>query len=371
MKKLSLFALSLICALSSSAQTLTDQQLREYAASMLMVGFKGSTADSKSDAARYLRDLKVGGIILFDVDLTGDATIGSRNFVSREQVRQLTDSLRSFSGGRPFFIAADQEGGRVARLKTQYGFHPTVSAQHLGKVNKEDTTRKYARIMAEDLADAGINMNLGPILDVNINPNCPVIGKLLRSFSSDPNQVAKHAQWFIEEHAKKGIVCAVKHFPGHGSSTEDSHYGLTDISSTWSPKELIPYQTLIKAGKLKAVMSAHIFNRQLDPYQPGTLSQKMLTDLLRNHLLFDGIILSDDMYMKGIIDNYQISDAIIMAINAGVDMMIMGNNISTGYEPERPFNVVDIIVKAVKKGLIPEERIIDAHARITRTLAEM
>ena len=165
---------------AASAQTaVPDSLLRRYAAEMLMVGFK---ADSITPSCDAVRDLHVGGIILFDVDLTGAKTIGSRNITSRHRLRQLTTNLQSFSDGR-LLIALDQEGGRVARLKTQYGYQPTVSHKYLGEVNRRDTTYHYASLMAEDLAWSGVNMNLAPDIDVNINPACPVIGKLNRSFT--------------------------------------------------------------------------------------------------------------------------------------------------------------------------------------------
>ena len=349
---------------AASAQTaVPDSLLRRYAAEMLMVGFKADSITPSCDAVRYVRDLHVGGIILFDVDLTGAKTIGSRNITSRHRLRQLTTNLQSFSDGR-LLIALDQEGGRVARLKTQYGYQPTVSHKYLGEVNRRDTTYHYASLMAEDLAWSGVNMNLAPDIDVNINPACPVIGKLNRSFSCDTVIVANNAEWFIDAHHAHGVTCAVKHFPGHGSSNADSHYGLTDVTDTWKPCELFPFSHLIKQGKLDAVMTAHIFNRNIDKTLPATLSHEILTTLLREKMGFNGVILTDDMYMQGIVDNYAIEDAIVLAINAGADMLVMGNNITTGYEPERPFKVVQMIVDAVKAGKISPERLRESYDRI-------
>ena len=349
---------------AASAQTaVPDSLLRRYAAEMLMVGFKADSITPSCDAVRYVRDLHVGGIILFDVDLTGAKTIGSRNITSRHRLRQLTTNLQSFSDGR-LLIALDQEGGRVSRLKTQYGYQPTVSHKYLGEVNRRDTTYHYASLMAEDLAWSGVNMNLAPDIDVNINPACPVIGKLNRSFSCDTVIVANNAEWFIDAHHAHGVTCAVKHFPGHGSSNADSHYGLTDVTDTWKPCELFPFSHLIKQGKLDAVMTAHIFNRNIDKTLPATLSHEILTTLLREKMGFNGVILTDDMYMQGIVDNYNIAEAIILTINAGADILVMGNNITTGFEPDRPFHVVDIIVDAVKAGKITPERLKQSYDRI-------
>lgn len=355
-----------VCGMMAWAENpYSDAKLRQYAAEMLMVGFKADSITPDCDAVRYVRDLHVGGVILFDVDLTGSRQIGSRNITSRERLRTLTKQLQSYSDGH-LLIALDQEGGRVARLKTEYGFHPTVSHKYLGEMNNRDTTAHYASVMASDLAWAGVNMNIAPVIDVDVDPNCPVIGKLGRSFSADSAVVARNAEWFIRAHHRKHVTCAVKHFPGHGSSAADSHYGLTDVTLSWQPYEMYPYHYLIKHKMLHAVMTAHIFNRNIDPDYPATLSYKTLTEVLRNQLHFDGVILTDDMYMQGIVDNYDIAEAIILAINAGADILVMGNNITTGYESERPFKVVDIIVNAVKQGKIPAYRLRQSYERIRK-----
>lgn len=334
------------------------------AAQMLMVGFRGDSVTEDSDAARYVRDLGVGAIILFDVDLTGDATIGSRNVTSKQRLQRMTDQLQSWGGGR-LLIALDQEGGRVARLKPQYGYLPTVSAARIGQMARADSTRHYARQMAQEVAQSGVNVNLAPDVDL-LNPLCPPLGKIDRCFSSSPSVIAWHAGMFIDEHHKQGVMCTLKHFPGHGNALGDSHQGLVDVTDTWQNNELRPFTLLIEQGKADLVMTAHIFNRHLDPDYPATLSRKMLTGILRQQLHYDGVILSDDMYMQGIIDHYQIEPAIVLAINAGCDMLCVGNNISTGFEADRPFRLVDMIVNAVKDGRIALERIQEANRHINQ-----
>ena len=375
MKNYILFAfMTLSLALSAYSakryEKLPDETLRRYAAQMLIVGFKGDSIDENSDAARYVRDLHVGGIILFDVDLTGSATIGSRNITSKQQLERLTSDLRRLAG-YDLLIAVDQEGGRVCRLKEQYGFQPTVSAEHLGNINRRDTTYLYAERMAKEMQSVGVNVNLAPLLDVNINKQCPVIGKLHRSFSSNPEVVTDNAEWMIDAHHAHGVLCAVKHFPGHGSATSDSHYGLTDVTGTWKKEELEPFRRLIEADKVDMIMTAHIFNRQLDPELPATLSKNMIQGVLRDVLGYEGVVVTDDMYMQGIIDHYPIREAVVKAINAGADMLVMGNNISTGYEPNRPFDIVEMIVDAVKNGEISRQRLIESHERIERLLERL
>lgn len=367
MKKLLLSTIIFVAtaATSFSAQkaTLPDSTLRQYAAKMLMVGFKGDSVTDSSDAARYVRDLKVGGIILFDVDLTGTAKIGSRNITSKERLTKMTADLQRYAGGN-LLIAIDQEGGMVRRLRPEYGYSQTVSQEYLGKINSRDTTMKYAGRMAKEIKESGVNVNLAPLIDVNVNPECPVIGALHRSYSSDTAIVSNNAKWSIEAHHRNGVLCAVKHFPGHGSSASDSHYGLTDVTDTWQSYELAPFRELISSGKADMVMTAHIFQRNLDPEYPATLSKKIIDGVLRKQLGFEGVVLTDDMYMQGIIDNYKVEDAIVLAINAGADILVMGNNISTGYEPERPFHIVDMIVRAVKEGRIDQQRLIESNQRI-------
>ncbi len=347
----------------------SDSVLRRWAAQMLMVGFRGNTIDDQSDAARYVRDLHVGSIVLFDVDLTGDASIGSRNVTSKEQVAQLTRDLQGYAHDYRLLIALDQEGGKVARLKPQYGFEPVVSQEYLGKLGNEDSTRFYGHRIASQLSSSGVNVNLAPVIDIN-HPDCPAIGRLQRSYG-DVRTVVKHSKVVIDEHHKQHVLCAVKHFPGHGSATSDSHWGFVDVTLTWSPQELEPFKKLIKKRKIDLVMTAHIFNRNIDPHYPATLSRKTIDGLLRKQLGYDGVVVTDDMYMEGIIKQYNIENALILAINAGADLLCVGNNINTGFEADRPFRLVDIIVKAVKQGRIPYGRLYQSHQRIEKLLKKL
>lgn len=346
-----------------------DSVLRREVARMLLVGFKGDKINSQSDAARYVRDLHVGGIILFDVDLTGSAKIGSRNITSKDQLTQLTGDLQSYAD-EPLIIAADQEGGLVCRMKKQYGFKPTVNALYLGNIDKRDTTMHYAQQIAKEMAQCGVTLNLAPVLDVHLDAN-PHLGHYKRCFSTNVDVITRNAGWFIDAHHSQGVLCAVKHFPGQGNATGDSHYELVDVTNQWIPQELEPYKSLIEQGKIDVVMTAHIYNRQLDPDYPATLSRKMVTGVLREKLGFDGVVVSDDMYMDGILSQHSVPDAFALAINAGVDLLLVGNNIDTGFEAERPFLLVDMIVDLVKNGRVPYERIHQSSERIKRLKANI
>lgn len=369
-KRYYIFVLGVVAlGLSSMGQTIPRDSVSYLAGRMLMVGFKGDSIAPDNPVVSYLRDVRVGGIILFDVDLTGSRRLGSRNITSSQQLKRLTEDLRNIAG-YPLLIAADQEGGLVQRLKPEYGFESIPSARYLGGVANPDTTEFWGNRIAEQLVNAGINMNLAPEVDLH-RDNCPVIGGLDRSFSGNPDSVVFHAGIMIDAFHSHGIRATLKHFPGHGSATADSHYGLTDVTLTWHENELEPFRQLIDCGKADAIMTAHIFNRNIDADYPATLSHKIITGLLRQKLGYDGLIITDDLYMQGIIDNYSIEQALILAINAGVDMIIVGNNITTGFEPDRPARLVKIIVDAVEDGKIPVSRLIEANRRIDALHGEL
>lgn len=366
MKKLVIFALSLLCMLPAAAEALGRDSLARLAARMLIVGFKGDTITPGNPVIGYLRDVKVGGIILFDVDLTGTKKLGSRNITGRGQLQKLTNDLRQIAD-YPLIITADQEGGLVQRLKPQYGYEAVPSARHLGSTGRIDSTYFWSELLAKQLVEAGINLNLAPEVDLH-NDDCPVIGKLDRAYSTNPDSVALHATAAIDAFHDHGILATLKHFPGHGSAMADSHYGLTDVTPTWTDRELVPFKRIIDSGKADAIMTAHIFNRNIDPDYPATLSEKIITGLLRKRLGYNGVVITDDLYMQGIIDNYAIDKALVLAINAGADMIIVGNNITTGFEADRPARLVEIIVKAVETGQIDASRLIEANARIDALL---
>ena len=357
-------AIALLAAGSLFAQLPSDSLLRRSAAGMLMVGFKGDSVIEDCDAARYVRDLKVGAIVLFDIDVTGDATLGSRNITSKERLASMTSQLYAWAD-YPLLIATDQEGGKVARLKPQYGFQPTVPAEYLGTVDNEDTTRYYAARLSSEMHESGVNVNLAPVVDV-LNHDCAAVGHYLRCFSTDPKAIARHAGWFIDECHRHDVLCTLKHFPGHGNAIDDSHYGFVDVTNGWTAAELEPFRILIDAGKADLIMTAHLFNRNIDDEYPATLSAKTINGLLRGEMGYDGVVVTDDLYMQAIRNQYSIPTALELAINAGADLICVGNNISTGFEADRPFKLVDMIVNSVKQGRISWERLQQSHERLMK-----
>jgi len=323
-------------------QEISDKEIAERIGQMIMVGFRGTEISEKSDIVKVIKDVKIGGVILFDYDVPSKSF--PRNILNPEQTKELVFDLQRYSLS-PLFVAIDAEGKEVNRLKKEYGFSGDSSPEGI----------------SQELKDLGFNMNLAPVVDLNINPNNPIIGN--RSFSSDPQEVFSYAQTFIEAHNKKGIITVAKHFPGHGSSSNDSHLGLVDITETYREEEIIPYKLLLEKDLLNAVMTAHIFNRDIDKNYPATLSSLFLKDILRDQIGFEGVIISDDMQMKAISDYYGFEDAIIKAINAGCDLLLFSNNASE-FDERIAYKIKDIIFQAIKDGKISKERIIESSNRI-------
>ncbi len=340
--------------------SLDSLTLRERVAQMLLVGFRGCHASECSAVLDDISGLGAGGVILFDRDVA-DPSLPLRNVESPEQLRALVAALRS-AARIPLLVAIDQEGGQVNRLKTSRGFPASVSHAALGGAEGVEGTRVAATLIAATLDDAGINFNLAPVVDLDANPDNPIIRARERSFSADPEAVARHARAFVEAHRARGVMCCVKHFPGHGSAAGDTHAGFVDVTTTWSERELLPFRRLIESAACDAVMSAHVFNATLDCAHPATLSPAVLTGLLRGQLGFEGLIVSDDMQMGAIASHYGLQDAVERAVCAGVDLLCFGNNLH--FDPQIARKVVDILVRAVEEGRVPRERIDESCARL-------
>ncbi len=352
----------LIAATSCSQpepQTETDVPLDVKIGQMLKIGFRGMQVADTNHIVRDIQKYHLGGVVLFDYDVPRDTAY--RNIQSPEQVKKLVNNLKQLADN-PLIVSIDQEGGRVARLKPKYGFPETVSAQYLGTLDNPDSTRYYARQSAQTLSKLGINVNLAPVVDVNLNPDNPVIGGLERSFSSDPKTVTRQARIYIKTLHKHDILTVLKHFPGHGSSEEDSHLGVVDVTDTWSRKELIPYRQLIDSNLVDAVMTAHIFNAKLDSTYPATLSKPIITGILRDSLGFEGVVISDDLMMGAIRKEYGLKTTIQEALHAGVDILSFANN--SVYDPEIVPKAHNIIKQLIEEGTVSRERIDRSYDRI-------
>ncbi|MEM8618564.1 MAG: glycoside hydrolase family 3 protein [Actinomycetota bacterium] len=337
-----------------------EPTLADKAGQMVMAGFRGLTLDEDDHFARELQDLNLGGAVLFDYDVPSQSL--GRNIDSPEQVEALVSQLQDLAP-TPLLIAVDQEGGSVARLKPDRGFPPTESAEDLAALDDPMATSEAAGQLAETLASMGIDMNLAPVVDLNVNPDNPVIGGIGRSFGADPTTVVEQATAFIEAHHANGVLTSLKHFPGHGSSTEDSHHGFVDVTETWTGIELEPFAELIDAGLADSVMTAHIVNQDIDPDVPATLSELTIQGMLRDELGFDGLVLSDDMQMGAITQEFGFDEAVERTILAGVDMLIISNNIDE-YDQHVHRRAVETIIRLVDDGTIPMARIDESYERI-------
>lgn len=318
---------------------------------MIMVGFTGTAVPEsvKTDLA----ERNLGGVILFAANITGP-----------QQVKTLTDQLRGFSSS-PLLIAVDQEGGKVARLGASNGFSSTPSAYTLGTtINREDSTRAAASMMAGWLHQSGFTINFAPVADVNVNPNSPAIGKLNRSFSRVPDTVSRHVGWCIEEFHKRNIVTTLKHFPGHGSAASDSHLGFTDITGTWTEQELIPFRSAIDRGLADLIMIGHLYNAKIDSQYPASLSHTAVQTLLRDSLGFSGVVISDELFMNAISANYPFDTALELCVQSGTDILLFGKNIYNNQSLTS--YVVHTIAQKVRDGVIAEAVIDSAYYRIQR-----
>jgi beta-N-acetylhexosaminidase len=324
---------------------------------MIMIGIGERTIIRDSDP--ILDELsagKIGGIVLFEKNLATSNTANSLKSLVKTLQRQATT---------PLFISIDEEGGKVHRLKEKYGFFSIPSAAHIGNQRNRDSTLYYYRKLSALLHSLGFNLNYAPSVDLAINPKNTVIVKAGRSYGIAPELVAMQAAMCIEAHHENRVLTTLKHFPGHGSSTSDSHFGVADITDTWQRKELVPYSMLIKSGLCDAIMVAHTVNRKLDSSSlPATLSYNVVSELLRGALGFKGVVISDDMQMAAIGKSYGLERAVLLAINSGVDILMFANTI-----PERSGQVsatrVHAIIRAlVDKNSISKDRIDESYARI-------
>lgn len=327
---------------------------------MLLIGFRGLHPDETLPVVRDLREEQVGGIILFDYDVVLKEK--NRNVKSPDQLAGLNRWLHDLSPW-PLLLSIDQEGGLVNRLKPEFGFPATRSHKTLGSLDP-DESKQEGFLIGSTLREYGINLNFSPTLDVNINPDNPIIGKRERSFSSDPETVARLAEAYIRGHHNAGVLTCVKHFPGHGSSQADTHLGMVDVTETWTEAELIPYRHIISKGICDMVMSCHVFNRHLDPEFPGTLSSTIMDGILRMDMGFDGVVISDDMQMRAISHHYGLEQAVVTAVNSGIDMLAYGNNLD--FDPDIVVSVKRILKNAIDDGSLTIDRINQAYERIRK-----
>ncbi len=316
---------------------------------LLFVGFGGSSVDPGGAIERLVRGKRVGGVALF-----------SRNVKNIPQVARFTRELRALLPELPPFVAVDQEGGNVVRLREPTTVLPSNMA--LGAARNLELTRRAGASLGHDLWLLGFNMNLAPVLDVNSNPANPVIG--IRSFGEDPNLVGSQGGAYVEGLQSADVSAVAKHFPGHGDTGSDSHYAMPSLPHDRArllSVELVPFQQAIDAD-LDAVMTAHIALPAVEGVRgvPATVSHRVLTGLLRETLGFEGIIITDGLEMKGIVDAYGSGPAAVLAILSGADMVLIL------WTKEKKEEVHRHLLAAVREGKISRERLDTSVRRILR-----
>ena len=264
-------------------------------------------------------------------------------------------------------MSIDQEGGQVARLNAGDGYAATLSEAQVGARDDLAATHAWAHTMATWLAGARINLNFAPVVDLDVNPTSPAIGALGRSFSADPAVVTALASQAIRAHHQVGVRCAIKHFPGIGSSTGNTDAGFVDVTRTWHPVELAPFRSLVQAGWPDAVMVGHVLNGQLDASRPASLSHATVTNLLRQGMGWRGVVVSDDMQAGAIRARYGTAEAIGLAVEAGVDLLVFANQ--AVYDPGVVATAVDAVAGLVRGGRVTIAELRASADRRARLLA--
>jgi beta-N-acetylhexosaminidase len=362
---------------------MTEPSIERVIGRMLMVGLRGASPfdpDFTHDIG-VCRDTGVGGVILFDVDMptystrmaAGDSTVEARrasprNIESPMQALFLTGRIAERLGH--VLIGVDQEGGSVARLAPSRGFDELPSATKFGTLS-DRAQAVAAEQLANSIAQAGFNTSFAPCVDLSLNPANTVVVANERCYSPDPDVVARSAMAVCRAFDAAGIAACLKHFPGHGSSSGDSHLGFVDITrSHRADLELGPYRTLIGAGgaPVPMVMTGHLFHADIDASHPASLSREHTTLLLRRRLGFEGVIVTDSLDMGAIAQRYGPDEACVLAVNAGADLLLDANN-APGPARACPAPAMhEAILRALRDGRIlgGEERIRESVRRVAR-----
>ena len=326
-------------------QQIDNMTLDEKIGQLITVGIEGYNLDD--NAKDLIQSKKVGGIILF-----------KNNVNDSNQLLQLINSVKETNSTNktPIFISVDEEGGRVNRFPKEIKKLP--SNKIVGNKNDSNLAYDIGNDIGYALSSFGYNMDFAPVLDINSNPNNTVIGD--RDFSSDKDIVANLGTNEIKGFKISNVICVAKHFPGHGDTATDSHYSLPIINKTieqLQELEFVPFKKAIEQ-KVPAIIVSHILLPNVDNTNPASMSKVIITDILRKDLKFDGVVVSDDMTMGAITNDYDISEACIKAINAGTDLLLVCH----GYDNE--VKVINSIKEAVNNKTISMDRIDESVYRI-------
>lgn len=326
---------------------LNSMNLDEKIGQLLIVGFDGY--ELNEDIEKLIKENCVGGIILF-----------GNNIENSRQLMNLTNALKTnnLNNKIPLFISVDEEGGRVSRMPGEFKKLP--SNKIIGEINNSNLSYNIGKIISKQLTSLGFNMNFAPVLDINSNPQNSVIGD--RSFGDTPDIVTKLGIKTMAGLKDGNIIPVVKHFPGHGDTSVDSHVGLPLVNHNMkrlNEFELVPFKEAIK-NDADVIMISHILLPKIDSIYPATMSKTIITDVLRNDLNFNGVVITDDMTMGAITKNYDIPNAAVKSINAGTDIILVCHD----YDNEMA--VITALKEAVKNKVITEDRLNESVYRILK-----
>lgn len=326
-------------------ELIDSMSINEKIGQLMIVGFNGTSVDENIND--LIKTSYIGGVILF-----------GNNVESLNGVTELINNIKlsNMNNKIPLFISVDEEGGVVSRTPNEFLKLP--SSLSIGAYNNKEMCYEVGEIIANELKLMGYNMDYAPVLDILSNPNNTVIGS--RAFGRDADIVYNLGISVMKGINENNVIPVVKHFPGHGDTSVDSHYGLPLVEKSLNElKELefIPFQNAINSGA-DAIMVSHILLKNIDSENPATMSKKIVSDILRDEMNFKGVVISDDMTMAAIMDNYDIGEASVKAINAGVDIILVCH----GYDNE--IKVLTSISEAVNSGEITEERLDESVYRI-------
>jgi beta-N-acetylhexosaminidase len=315
---------------------------------LLVGGFPGF--EIHEEFAALVREGRAGGVVLFE-----------RNIESLEQAANLVTRLTQLTHTPRLWVAIDQEGGRVQRLRAPFPELPPMRA--LGETKKKTFAQRAGHLLGQSLSMFGIDQDYAPVLDVDSNPDNPLIGD--RSFSRDPSVVARLGAAFIDGLQSTRVAACGKHFPGHGDTSEDSHHQLPSLPhdrARLDEIELVPFRAAVRTD-VASIMTAHVMFPALDADHPATLSEQVIKTLLRDELGFDGVIITDDLEMKAIADHYSIEEAAVRAIRAGCDQLLICHQPSLVERAHRA------IMDAVQKGTLARSQVLEAADRVRRMRA--
>ena len=334
----------------------TAPSLKEMVGQMLMLGFQGVKPTDKGSkhVHKLLKSGQIGGLIFM-----------GRNMASKAQITKLVSYMKKATPSHlPPLLAIDQEGGQVQRLKEKHGFTTIPTASSIALANDQISALQTYQTLAEELANAGFNVNFGPVVDLNIVPENPIIGARERSYGPKPDIVETYSNAFILAHRQHNILTSLKHFPGHGSSWTDSHEQFVDLSKSWKQVELAPYRNMVKADMVDMVMVGHLYHPSFSDKDklPASLSEKAIKGVLRRDIGYQGLVITDDLGMGAIKKYFEFDDALLKSVKAGNDILLIVDDKYAN--PAAITRIQNLIVKAVKQGEIKRSSIEASYKRI-------